>query len=62
MTSSVDPRRVCSRCGFYTTGPEALPFCCEPCGVLAEFLASQEPLGKEFEDILYGNLWELYAR
>jgi hypothetical protein len=26
----------------------------------AELLAAQEPLGKEFESVLYDNLWELY--
>ena len=33
-------------------------------GIISEFLASlavsQEPLGVEFESILYANLWELY--
>lgn len=28
----------------------------------AQLLAHQEPLGKEFEEALYGNLWDLYAR
>lgn len=28
----------------------------------AKLLARQEPLGKEFEDALYDNLWDLYAR
>lgn len=35
-------------------------------GTVAAFystlLAEQEPLGKEFEQVLYGNLWELYVR
>lgn len=28
----------------------------------AQFAAKQEPLGSEFEKVLYDNLWELYAR
>ncbi|MEQ6343009.1 MAG: hypothetical protein M3A44_15520 [Gammaproteobacteria bacterium] len=28
----------------------------------AKLLAHQEPLGKEFEEALYDNLWDLYAR
>jgi len=28
--------------------------------VLRELLASQEPLGYEFEEILHKNLWDLY--
>lgn len=28
----------------------------------AEFLAAQEPLGKEFEEVLYDNLWDLIVR
>ena len=27
----------------------------------AELSARQEPLGKEFEKVLYDNLWELYV-
>ena len=26
-----------------------------------ELLSSQEPLGKEFEKVLYDNLWDLYV-
>ncbi len=26
------------------------------------FLEKQEPLGKEFEAVLFDNLWDLYAR
>lgn len=28
----------------------------------SRLLASQQRLGAEFEEVLYGNLWELYAR
>lgn len=28
----------------------------------AKLLSSQEPLGVEFEKVLYDNLWELYER
>lgn len=28
----------------------------------AQFLAAQEPLGKEFEQVLYDNLWDLLVR
>jgi hypothetical protein len=35
-------------------------------GAVAAFysmlLAKQEPLGREFEQVLYDNLWELYVR
>ena len=29
---------------------------------IRKFLAKQQPLGKEFEQVLYDNLWELYVR
>lgn len=28
----------------------------------SQLLAKQEPLGKEFEAVLYDNLWDLYVR
>ena len=28
----------------------------------AQFISNQEPLGKEFEQILHDNLWDLYER
>jgi hypothetical protein len=28
----------------------------------ATLLAKQQPLGKEFEKVLYDNLWDLYVR
>ena len=28
----------------------------------SELLAQQEPLGREFEQVLYSNLWDLYVR
>ena len=30
--------------------------------VYSEFLADQEPLGREFEQVLHANLWDLYVR
>lgn len=33
-----------------------------PPAPIRDFIAAQEPLGIEFERILFDNLWELYAR
>lgn len=39
---------------------EATPFRLSVTNFYARLLASQEPLGVEFEKVLYDNLWDLY--
>ena len=40
----------------FRAGKERVPVCNAP----DVALISSEPLGKEFEDVLFGNLWGLY--
>jgi hypothetical protein len=36
---------------------------CQQCGDAArELIASQQRLGREFEAVLFANLWQLYSR
>lgn len=30
--------------------------------IISKFIATQGPLGREFEKVLYDNLWELYEK